>query len=52
MRQARLRRISRAKGPRTTIPGTAVDTRPDLVGRAFRAAAPDQLWVADVLLVR
>lgn len=52
MRQAGLRGISRAKGPRTTIPGSGPDTRPDLVDRAFRAAAPDRLWVADITYCR
>ena len=45
MTAAGLRGISRAKAPRTTIPGHGTDTRPDLVQRAFTAAAPDQLWV-------
>jgi len=48
MAAAGLRGLSRAKGPRTTVPGTGPDTRPDLVQRAFKATAPDQLWVADV----
>jgi putative transposase len=52
MREAGLRGITRAKGPRTTIPGTGVDTRPDLVDRDFTAIAPDQLWVADITYVR
>jgi putative transposase len=52
MRQAGLRGISRAKGPRTTVPGTGPDTRPDLVDRAFRADAPDRLWVADITYCR
>jgi putative transposase len=52
MRQAGLRGISRAKGPRTTVPGTGLDTRPDLVDRTFRAAAPDRLWVADIAYCR
>jgi hypothetical protein len=47
MRTAGLRGISRAKGPRTTIPGTGPDTRPDLVHRKFTASGPNQLWVAD-----
>ncbi len=47
MKAAGLRGISRAKSPRTTIAGVGPDTRPDLVQRAFTAAAPDQLWVAD-----
>ncbi|WP_148575820.1 IS3 family transposase [Nocardioides caldifontis] len=52
MRTAGLRGISRAKGPRTTIPGTGPDTRPDLVQRAFTATAPDHLWVADITYCR
>ncbi len=52
MRQADLRGISRAKGPRTTVPGSGPDTRPDLVDRAFRADAPDRLWVADITYCR
>ncbi len=49
MRAAGLRGLSRAKGPRTTVPGTGPDTRPDLVDRAFTATGPDQLWVADIV---
>lgn len=52
MRAAGLRGITRAKGPRTTIPGTGADTRPDLVARAFTAAGPGQLWVADITYCR
>jgi len=52
MKALGLRGISRAKGPRTTIPGTGPDTRPDLVKRAFTADRPDQLWVADITYVR
>jgi len=52
MRAAGLRGISRAKGPRTTIAGTGPDSRPDLVARAFRAEAPDRLWVADITYCR
>jgi len=52
MRLAGLRGISRAKGPRTTIPGTGPDTRPDLVDRKFTASGPDQLWVADITYCR
>ena len=43
MRTAGLRGITRAKGPRTTVPSTGPDTRPDLVDRAFTATSPDQL---------
>jgi putative transposase len=49
MRAAGLRGISRAKGPRTTVPGSGLDTRRDLVDRAFTATAPNQLWVADIV---
>jgi putative transposase len=52
MKSAGLRGISRAKGPRTTIPGAGLDTRPDLVQRAFTATTPDQLWVADITYCR
>jgi putative transposase len=52
MRAAGLRGISRAKGPRTTISGIGLDTRPDLVQRAFTATAPDQLSVADITYCR
>ena len=48
MRAEGLRGISRAKGPRTTIPGTGPDTRPDLLDRDFRAPAPNRVWVADI----
>jgi putative transposase len=48
MRSAGLRGITRAKGPRSTVPGTGPDTRLDLVDRAFTATGPDQLWVADI----
>ncbi|WP_448639426.1 IS3 family transposase [Geodermatophilus sp. URMC 63] len=52
MKAANLRGISRAKGPRTTVPGSGPDTRPDLVDRAFTATAPAQLWVADITYCR
>ena len=52
MRELGLRGISRAKGPRTTIPGAGPDERPDLVDRHFRADAPDRLWVADITYCR
>ena len=52
MRSAGLRGISRAKGPRTTIPGTGPDTRPDLLERHFTAPAPDRVWVADITYCR
>ncbi|MGJ7442984.1 IS3 family transposase [Aquipuribacter sp. MA13-6] len=52
MRDAGLRGITRAKGPRTTVPGQGHDGRPDLVQRAFTATAPNQLWVADITYCR
>jgi putative transposase len=52
MRTAGLRGITRAKGPRTTVPATGPDIRPDLVDRAFTATGPDQLWVADITYCR
>ncbi len=52
MRTAGLQGLSRAKGPRTTVPRTVPDTRPDLVDRAFTATGPDQLWVADITYCR
>lgn len=52
MKDLGLRGISRAKGPRTTIPGTGPDHRPDLVDRDFTADAPDRLWVADITYCR
>jgi putative transposase len=53
MKTLGLRGVSRSKGrPRTTIPGTGPDTRPDLVERAFTATGPDRLWVADITYVR
>ncbi|MGY5766111.1 IS3 family transposase [Brachybacterium sp. DNPG3] len=52
MRAAGLRGISRAKGPRTTIPGRGPDGRPDLVERDFTATAPNQLWVAGITYCR
>jgi putative transposase len=52
MKSAGLRGISRSRGPRTTVAGAGPDTRPDLVGRQFVAAAPRQLWVADITYCR
>ncbi|WP_374201356.1 IS3 family transposase [Blastococcus sp. KM273128] len=52
MRRRGLRGITRAKGPRTTVPGVGPDARPDLVERAFTASGPDQLWVADITYCR
>ena len=52
MKDLGLKGVSRTKGPRTTIPGSGPDTRPDLVDRDFTAAAPDRLWVADITYCR
>ena len=52
MRDAGLRGVSRAKGPRTTVPGRGPDDRPDLVERDFTATAPNELWVADITYCR
>ncbi|TDQ46320.1 putative transposase [Actinorugispora endophytica] len=52
MKRAGLRGITRGKSPRTTVPGPAPDTRPDLVERSFSADAPNRLWVADITYIR
>jgi putative transposase len=52
MRADGLRGISRVKGPRTTVPGSGPDTRPDLLDRNFVAPAPDRVWVADITYCR
>ena len=52
MRSDGLHGISRAKGPRTTIPGKGPDTRPDLLDRDFQAPAPNRVWVADITYCR
>src|SRR5215218_1475217 len=49
MRQLELEGISRrGKRRRTTIPDPAAAPAPDLVGRRFTAARPNQLWLADI----
>ncbi len=52
MKDLGLRGISRAKGPRTTVPETSPDTRPDLVERTLTAPGPDRLRVADIIYCR
>ena len=52
MRANGIRGVTKAKSPRTTIPGP-VGARPDdLVRRAFHADGPNQLWVADITYIR
>jgi transposase InsO family protein len=43
--------VMRAKKLRTTIADPAADRAPDLVKRQFKAARPDELWVADFTYV-
>jgi putative transposase len=50
MRQAGLRGVCRRKKFRTTTPGREPVSR-DLVHRNFRAAGPNELWVADITYV-
>jgi putative transposase len=54
MRGAGLRGLRRGgpARPRTTVPGSGLDLREDLVERRFAAAAPNRLWVADITYVR
>jgi putative transposase len=51
MRQLGLAGRVRGRRRATTIPGPADDHPTDLVDRAFTAAAPNQLWVADITYV-
>jgi putative transposase len=41
----------RRRRPRTTVAAAAAVRAPDLVQRAFRPAAPNRLWVADITYV-
>jgi putative transposase len=52
MRAADLHGVVRGRAKRTTIPGKDGCRAGDLVGRAFTATAPNQLWVADFTYVR
>lgn len=52
MREAGLRGVVRGRAKRTTIPTKDGVRAGDLVNRAFRADAPNQLWVADFTYVR
>lgn len=51
MRLNGLRGVSKVKAPRTTIPATNLFPE-DRVNRAFTAAAPNELWVADITYVK
>jgi len=51
MRNLGLAGVRRGKRCRTTIPDTRVDRPADLVHRHFKAARPNQLWVADFTYV-
>jgi transposase InsO family protein len=51
MRAEGLAGACRGRRPRTTVPATVPDTRPDLVQRQFVAERPNQLWVADFTYV-
>jgi putative transposase len=49
MRQLELEGVSRrGKRRQTTIPDPAAAPAPDLVGRRFTAARPNELWLADI----
>jgi putative transposase len=51
MGQAQLAGVSRRPTVRTTVRGPAETPSADLVQRQFTAAAPNQLWVADITYV-
>lgn len=51
MRAAELVGVSRRRWVTTTQRGVAATAVPDLVERQFTAAAPNQLWVADITYV-
>ena len=52
MRNAGLHGVRRGRKPNTTRPAAIEDHRPGLVQRDFTAAAPHELWVADISYVR
>ncbi len=52
MRAAGITRARRGRRLRTTKPDPGAPRHPDLVGRDFTAAAPNQLWVTDLVHVR
>jgi putative transposase len=51
MRAAGVQGVSRRKHHRTTRRDSAAAPAPDLVSRAFAAAGPDRLWVADITYI-
>jgi putative transposase len=51
MRAAGLRGVARRSWRRTTIRQPGAQPAPDLVGRDFRAAGPNRLWVADITYI-
>ncbi|WKS31417.1 IS3 family transposase [Corynebacterium propinquum] len=52
MRLAGVSGKGKGRSPVTTHKPKRPDTRPDLVGREFRACGPNRLWVADITYVR
>jgi putative transposase len=51
MRERNIQGATRRKGFKTTIRDKDARPAPDLVNRKFTAAAPNQLWVADITYV-
>jgi putative transposase len=51
MRERGIHGASRRKGFKTTVRDRDARPAPDLVEREFKAAAPDQLWVADITYI-
>ncbi len=52
MKTAELRGRHPKAWKRTTVPGDAPVPAPDLIGRDFTAAAPDQRWCGDITYVK
>nr|WP_083088004.1 IS3 family transposase [Actinobaculum suis] len=52
MKIAGISGVRRGRVPVTTRSAPAPDSRPDLVGRQFKAGRPNELWVADITYVR
>ncbi|MEJ6012723.1 IS3 family transposase, partial [Corynebacterium sp. H127] len=52
MRLAGVSGKGKGRSPVTTRRPKRPDNRPDLVGREFKASAPNKLWVADITYVR